>query len=133
MRSRVLIRRHLITCGPSVSSSVKWELQVSSYRVVIDDETGWKDFPRGPGVQNSPACARDADSTLNLGSFHMPQGMWTKPVCHKLPHPHTLRLCCTTREATATRSPSIARKSSPPLAPTRESPRAVTKTQRSQK
>lgn len=97
MRSRVLICRHLFTCGPSVSSSVKWELQVSSYRVVIDDETGWKDFPRGPGVQNSPACARDADSTLNLGSFHMPQGMWTKPVCHNY-HTHTLCGCAAQRE-----------------------------------
>ena len=42
---------HLIACGASVSSSVKWGLQVSSCRVVGGDEMGWKDFPGGPVVR----------------------------------------------------------------------------------
>ena len=41
--------------------------------------------------------------------------------------------CSATREATAVRSPRTAMKSSPLLAATRESLRAATKTQRSQK
>ena len=72
----------------------------------MDDETGWKDFPGGPGVKDPPASAGDAGSTLSLGSFHMPQ-------VSQLLNPHTLWPCATTREATTMRSPPIARKSSP--------------------
>ena len=72
----------------------------------MDDETGWKDFPGGPGVKDPPASAGDAGLTLSLGSFHMPQ-------VSQLPNPHTLWPCATTREATAMRRPPISRKSSP--------------------
>ena len=58
----------------------------------MDDETGWKDFPGGPGVKDPPASAGDAGSTLSLGSFHMPQ-------VSQLLNPHTLWPCATTREA----------------------------------
>ena len=108
------------------------------------------DFPGSAVVKNPPANAGDTGSSPGLGRSHVPRS--NQVSVPQLPslrsrarEPQLLSLHATTtearmprahapqREATTMRSLHTAMKSSPPLATTRESPRAATKTQRSQK
>ena len=88
-------------------------------------------FPGGAVVENLPANAGDVGSSPGLGRSHMPRSSWARgPQLLSL---HVWGLCSATREAATVRGPHTAMKSGPPLAATRESPHAETKTQYSQK
>ena len=75
-------------------------------------------FPGGAVVENLPANAGHTGSSPGLGRSHMPRSNWARA-----PQLLSLRIW----------SLCSATKSSPPLTATRESLRAATKTQRSQK
>ena len=82
-------------------------------------------------VENLPASAGDTGSSPGLGRSHMPQSNWARE-----PQLLSLRvwsLCSATREAAIVKRPTHRDEEWPPLAATRESPRAETKTQHSQK
>ena len=82
-------------------------------------------------VENLPANAGDTGSSPGLGGSHMPRSNWAR-------EPQLLSLCvwslCSaTREAAIVKRPVHRDEEWPPLAATRESPHAETKTQHSQK
>ena len=93
-------------------------------------------FPGDAVVENLPANARHTGSSPGLGGSHMPRSGWA---CE--PQLLSLRiwsLCSAAREALIVRGPDSERPAHrdeewPPLSATRESPRAETKTQHSQK
>ena len=88
-------------------------------------------FPGGAVVENLPANAGDTGSSPGLGRSHMPRSNWArKPQLLSL---RVWSLCSATREAAIVRGPRTAMKSGPRLPQLRESPRAETKTQHSQK
>ena len=82
-----------------------------------------QDFPGGPAVKNLSAKARDTGLIPGPGRFHIPQS--NKASAPQLLNPHTTtteahapyRLCSSTREATAMRSPA---RHSEKVAPQRE-------------
>ena len=81
-------------------------------------------------VENLPANAGDTGSGPGLGGSHMPRSGWARE-----PQLLSLRvwgLCSAAGEAAIVR-PAHRDEEWPPLAATRESPRAETKTQHSQK
>ena len=87
-------------------------------------------FPGGAVVESLPAGAGDAGSGPGLGGSHMPRSNWARE-----PQLLSLRvwsLCSTIGEAAIVRGPGHRDEEWPPLASTRESPRAETKTQHSQ-
>ena len=82
-------------------------------------------------VENLPANAGDTGTSPGLGGSHMPRSNWAR-------EPQLLSLCvwslCSaTREAAIVKRPVHRDEEWPPLAATRESPHAETKTQHSQK
>ena len=88
-------------------------------------------FPGGAAVENPPANAGDTGSSPGLGTSHTLWSNWA----HE-PQLLSLRvwsLCSAARKAAIVRGTRTAMKNGAPLAATRESPRAETKTQHSQK
>ena len=82
-------------------------------------------------VESLPADAGDTGSSPGLGRFRMPRSNWAHG-----PQLLSLRvwsLCSAAREAAIVRGPAHHDEEWPPLAATRGSPRAETKTQQSQK
>ena len=98
-----------------------------NYRIKTRNFLG---FPGGAVVENLPANAGNTGSSPGLGRPHMPRSNWARE-----PQLLSLRvwsLCSATSEAAIVR-PAHRDEEWPPLATTRESSRAETKTQHSQK
>ena len=88
-------------------------------------------FPGGAAVESLPANAGDTDSSPGLGRSHMLQSSWAhEPQLLSL---CVWSLCSATGEAAIVRGSRTAMRSGPHLPQARESPRAETKTQHSQK
>ena len=86
-------------------------------------------FPGGAVVENLPANAGHGGSSPGLGGSHVPQSDWARE-----PQLLSLRvwsLCSATGEAAIVRGPRTVMRGGPPLAATRESPSAETRTQHS--
>ena len=80
-------------------------------------------------VRNPPAKAGDMGAIPGLGRSHTPRG--NKACAAQLLSPRASSVCSAATEAT-TRSLRTPAREEPPLAATRESPHATTKTQHSQ-
>ena len=110
----------------------------------------WRDFPGGAVVKNPPANAGDTGLSPDPGRSHMPQSNQARApqllsLRSRAREPQLLSLHATTTEAhvpTArapqqekphNEKPTHHNEEQPPLAATRESPHAATKTQCSKK
>ena len=82
-------------------------------------------------VENLPANAGDTGSSPGLGGSHMPRSNWAREP--QLTEPARLEPVLRNRRGRDSERPAHRDEEWPPLATTRESPRAETKTQHSHK
>ena len=111
----------IIFSGTSLWLRICLPMQGTRVRSLVQEDPTCCRAPK-PMCHNYWACALQPASPRTLG-----------PTWHNYWSPRAYSLCTATKEATATRSLCTATKSSPRSLQLEKSPRAATKTQRSQK